>query len=348
MRINISKEDLSLKISEGLDNKELAKFFNCSTRTISYRKAAYSLTEKQNLSENEKLKIETLFDNQNSISNIAKTLNRSESTVSSYLVKIKKHSIKKQTIILKNKKCPYCNYESSDWKSVRAHTSKCNNSTHTYYISLILGPIDLKQLENKNWLQIKEMYPLLSSEDLKSLSYRLRKLGFSTKVVWTEDTAKQAIIDWVNTYNKVPTSRDTYNNPQIPSDQWVKQNYSSWTTFIERCGYTPCSSSYGNTVKYKNLTLRSNFEYYFVSMYLDNKYNYIYEQPYPSSNRICDFYLTDYNVFIELAGGLRPEVIQEKIKFCLDKSLKLIVLYPKQVYKRDFCLENILTKLNNL
>jgi hypothetical protein len=344
MKINIDEQELKNKIEEGLDNAALAAFFKCSKRTINYRKTKYGLSQNLTMLSSEKEKIKELYSINKSIKEISNILNRSENTIRNFLVKSELHVINTDKKISKDKQCPYCTYVNSSWKSIRAHTSNCSLSTHDYFISLTYGPILLSSLENENYLNIKKMFPNISSAELSSLSTLLRKRGYSTKVEWDTLSAKNAIVLWVQQYNKIPSSRDTYNNTNLPSDSWVKRNFKTWNSFITYCGYTPSNNQYGTNLLYKdNTMLRSNFEYYFVDNYLYGKYNYEYEKSYPgNTNRVCDYYLYDYDLYIELAGGLRPEVIKEKINFCKDNGLKLLVLYPKQIYNKNFSLDFIL------
>lgn len=246
--------------------------------------------------------------------------------------------------------CPYCYKntfaKSSDkqgffksWKDVRNHVSKCPSNTRDYIFSLVYGPMRLDTLQGKNFMQIRELYPLLEPSIKTNISKQLRKTGYTTNILWSFDTAKAAILNFVEVNSRIPTSRDTYNNYELPSDQWVKKHYSSWNDFIAICGLEPSLiSGYGNCHKFHDgNTYRSSLELYFVSNFLYNKLTYIYEKPYPgNTNRISDFYLPDYGLYIEIAGGLRPEVIKEKIQFCIDNKLKLLVLYPKQIYKHNF------------
>lgn len=347
MKIQVSKEELVKKIAEGLDNNQLAKYFNCSKRTINYRKSTYGLQQNNLLTEEEKSIILEKYNSKHTIVEISKIVSRSENAVSRYLVSSGVHKVKTPVEKVKDKQCPYCDYVSDTWKSVRGHIPSCNQSTHLYYISLIKGPIDLSTLDNKNYLELRQQFYDLPSEEIASITERLRKRGFSTNVSWNLEKAKEAVVEWVNKHNKIPSSRDTYHSSVLPSDKWAKQNFKTWNKFIEYCGYEPSENSgFGKTIRYnEEITVRSNFEFYFLDNFLYNKYAFVYEKPYPgNSNRFCDFYLLEYDLYIELAGGLRPEVTKEKIDFCITNNLKLLVLYPKQVYSKNFNLKDCINK----
>ena len=247
-------------------------------------------------------------------------------------------------------KCPYCNKDSfsktskkqgffTSWKDVRSHVSTCSSNTRDYIFSLVYGPINISTLQGKNFIEIRILYPLLESSIKAHISKQLRKTGNTTNIVWSFETAKSAILHFVEINSRIPTSRDTYSSYELPSDQWVKKHYNSWNDFITLCGLESSSlSGYGNCYKFEDgNTYRSSLELHFVKNYLHNKLLYIYEKPYPgNTNRISDFYIPKYSTFIEIAGGLRPEVIKEKIQFCIDNKLRLLVLYPRQIYKKSF------------
>lgn len=342
-KIEITQEQLFNKIQEGLSNDELAKFFNCSKRTISYKKAKFKLsTVVEPVSDSIQRDIiyhysETTIP----IKSLLKTYSISDSTL--YRI-LNKHNVKRRTtravVNSKNCACPYCNSYFDTWKSVRAHISHCIHTNHKYVISLTEGSIDISQVVDFiSFSNLKQTYPNIEPSLLKHIVKHIRKKGYTTKNSWTAETAKEAVILFFITNNRVPTSRDTYNNILLPSDRWVKKHYTTWNNFIVFCGLKPSSiSGYGDCHKFKDgKTYRSSLEVYFVSNFLYNKLTYVYEKPYPgNTNRISDFYLPDYNLYIEIAGGLRPEVIKEKIQFCIDNKLKLLVLYPKQIYKQNF------------
>lgn len=253
--------------------------------------------------------------------------------------------------------CPYCNksnFSSSSkkkgsflsWLDVRHHASKCALNTHDYVFSAIYGPINYKSLTGKNFKQIRAEYPDLEQTLKTHITKYLRKSGHTTSLIWTLDSATQAVKEFVQANNRIPTSRDTYNNFELPSDHWAKKYYKSWNNFITLCGFTPSKvSGYGNCFDYiDGNTYRSALELYFVTTFLYQQLDYEYEKYYPGdTNRISDFYLPKYDLFIEIAGGLRPEVIKEKIKFSIDNNLRLLVLYPRDIYKKSF---NLLDKIN--
>jgi hypothetical protein len=337
-KVNIPKNLLIQKIEEELTIAQLADFFKCSKTTIIRRKHDYNIINYFNhLSDFEKEQIKILYSTGISISNIAIKLNITESTISSFILNS-----------IENKKCPYCDYRASSWKKVRPHTSHCSLSTKNYYISLIYGPILLESLYGKNYVEIRKMYSKLPSSELATISSYLNKVGYNTSIVWTRDSAKEAVLSWAKIKGKQPTSKDTEYNKNIPSSKWAQHHFGSWNNFIEYCGFTPNNSGFGTTIKYKDGNLlRSNLEFHFVDNHLYGKYDYIYEKDYPgNTHRICDFYLPEWDVYIEIAGGLRPEVIEEKIQYCKENNLNLLVLYPRTVYSKNFDLqaelENIL------
>jgi hypothetical protein len=336
-KIIITKEDLESKILEGLDNESLASYFNCSKRTINYRKAKFGLQQLRFLTQVEITSIQEDYANNVTIESLMSKYNVSESTIRRYLPIIS--NVEK---IVKDKNCPYCNKLFVSWKSVRGHVSSCFKKDESFIISCIYGPILIKELQGTTFKQIKSKYPNIEKSILSYISKTLRNQGFSTSVRWTKETAKQAMLDYYKKHNSVPTARDTYGNPELPSDTWVKETFTLWNSFIEYCGFTPNENGYGTLIKFNDgNSYRSKLEVYFVENYLVDKFVYVYEKPYPgNTTRISDFYLPDFDIYIEIAGGLRPEVIKEKIKFCVDNNLKLLVLYPRNIYSGNINLQD--------
>jgi hypothetical protein len=92
-------------------------------------------------------------------------------------------------------------------------------------------------------------------------------------------------------------------------------------------------STYHNGIRYKSISE------YRVGLFLEeNCLNFKYEINYPNSNMKCDFYLPDYDMYIELFGLLDKKNLEkldktlefykikmlEKIKFCEENKIKII------------------------
>lgn len=97
-------------------------------------------------------------------------------------------------------------------------------------------------------------------------------------------------------------------------------------------------TSFGNIRYFNNHICRSNGEYFLAKKLVENKIYYIYEKKYPNSNFICDFYIPEYDLYVEYSGMLKeymrknqPNIylvykdrFDVKQKMCLDKNIKMI------------------------
>lgn len=138
---------------------------------------------------------------------------------------------------------------------------------------------------------------------------------------------------------------DSYKD--LLSSTVVLQFYKTWDNALSTNGIPPSRSSlYGipTTASDKHL-YRSKVEAYFVDTYLYNKYCYEIEPKYPESNWRYDWYIKELDLYVELAGGLRPERITSKIEINNRLNRKLLVVTYEDVYKYS-SLEDVIRKYN--
>ena len=105
---------------------------------------------------------------------------------------------------------------------------------------------------------------------------------------------------------------------------------------IEAAGFEPnIQNGFGiDTYGLDGHLYRSQAEAYFADNFLYGKYKYVVEPKYPEPhNKFYDWYIEDLNVYIELDGGLRPQVIEEKIEINKNLGRKLLVYTTEQIYK---------------
>lgn len=95
---------------------------------------------------------------------------------------------------------------------------------------------------------------------------------------------------------------------------------------------------YGVSVYHKGIRYKSVGEYRVALFLEENCLNFEYEINYPESNMKCDFYLSDFDIYIELFGLLNKKNIEkldntlefyrnkmlQKINFCEEKKIKMI------------------------
>ena len=90
---------------------------------------------------------------------------------------------------------------------------------------------------------------------------------------------------------------------------------------------------YGVAVYHNKIRYKSVSEYRFALFLEENSLSFIYEKNYPNSNMKCDFYLQDFDIYIELYGLLNKKNLNK-----LDDKLKLY--FEKMLSKNKFCEDN--------
>ncbi len=233
-------------------------------------------------------------------------------------------------------KCPYCSKNFIQWISVRKHVSNCDKNNYNYIITLEYGPISYEELSSITYREFKHKYPNIPASTTAGISKNLLKRGITSWKSMDKETIKEAFIKFYKKNNRPPTSRDCYKEYYLPTDFNCKQLFGSFNKALNYAGFESNNSGFGiNTYGLDGKKYLSTLEALFVNKYLYGKYTYEYEKPYPSNpnNRISDFYIKELDLYIEVAGGLRPEVIKEKIDFCIKNNLNIKIIYPKDIYK---------------
>lgn len=220
----------------------------------------------------------------------------------------------------KEASCPYCDKVLSTFKAVRAHTSKCSKNTGEYSISAEYGPIHYTELTNTQYKILKNKYPNIS---LSSIVRKFKEIGLLPKYyvlrpVITKDYLIKQIQHYVNTHGHIPSSKDfNFGNCEESCTYTYIKYFGSWNSAIEAAGYIPnIQNGYGTNTKAIDGNLyRSQAEAYFVDNFLFGIYEYIVEPSYPEKyNKIYDWYIPSLDLYIELDGGIRPEITKQKIE----------------------------------
>ena len=248
-------------------------------------------------------------------------------------------------------KCPYCNksnYNSGSrksgkfesWLNVRGHIPSCISNNSEYFIDLNEGPIHYSGLKNLNGYQIKAKYPNLRSKlnDIKKGFYRKGfNINCSTRDIWNKESIIEAVQQFYKENKRIPQFRNfEITKGKYPGRSTVINHFQTWNKAIEAAGFTPnYDTGYGTKTKaLDNVLYRSIAEAEFVSKFLFEKYEYIVEPKYPEPyNRYYDWYIPKLDLYIELDGEIRPEVIIEKIAINKLLSRKLLVIKTKDINK---------------
>jgi hypothetical protein len=226
-------------------------------------------------------------------------------------------------MMIEEYKCPYCGQDSyaktsknkglfTNWKSVINHTSKCADNDKTYSIDSTYGPIAIEEILNTSVAELRRKYPNISFKN----KFKSNPIDKSSRLEYSANEIIELIRLFVNINGKIPEYRDfSFKNGYTSADA-VKYHFGSWNKGIEAAGFTPnIQSGYGiRTLGLDGHLYRSQAEAYFADTYLYNKHQYIVEPKYPRPyNRYYDWYISSIDLYIELDGGIRPEVTKEKI-----------------------------------
>lgn len=244
-----------------------------------------------------------------------------------------------------NYKCPYCNIteysKHSDkqglfdsWKSVISHVSMCKFRTkQDYIICSYYGPISIEEVNTYNTIQdFKNSYPLTTLK-LNSIFYELRRKNITNlSRTWDKKYCIKYIKDLAVRLQRTPILEDLIDGP---SKGTFDKHFGSWNKALEYCELEINQVGFGfNTVAKDGKSYRSVKEAYFVDNYLFGKYNYEYEPKY-GNGWVYDFYIKELGLYVEIDGELRPWRIQEKVLFCRQNNIKLVVIKSNDLAKTD-------------
>lgn len=250
-------------------------------------------------------------------------------------------------------KCPYCgknNYSTQSarlfesWEDVQKHARACKLSTKQYMICPFYGPINKDVLNNySSIVNFRKDYPL--NKFSTSQWYRLRKEGSLTIPVkrWTKAEIISAIQSFVKENNRVPQQID-FINSKYPGFNTVQRRFGSWNKGVEAAGFeTSLNHGFGIKTRAKDgMEYKSKSEAFIVDNLLYNKFTYEYEKPY-GNGWFSDFYLPDYNLYLEVDGNLRPERTAQKLKYFNDNNINYIFIDTRTMYQ----FENIEKQIRN-
>ena len=230
-------------------------------------------------------------------------------------------------------KCPYCSKEFLNWKSVQGHLNRCKINTNDYRICHFYGPIHINTINKYfNTVEFRKDYPntTFNSQFWK----RLRNSGktdLRKKIEWTKDSIICAIQSFYTHNNRIPQAREFIGD--YPNSSTVCNYFGFWNKAIEAAGYVADYHSYGaKTLGKDGFWYMSKAEAYFVNKYLYDKYSYEYEPKYKNNKWWYDFYIKELDLYIEIAGGLDNNRIEEKIIFNHQNNINCRVIAINDLY----------------
>lgn len=238
--------------------------------------------------------------------------------------------------------CPYCKANRSkkvvfkSWTSVVTHTNYCDKNNKEYVIHKDLGPVHYTELLNKPIEELKSKY---GHSKLRDMQQRFKKFGYiegNFYKKYTKLDVIEAIQNKAEELGRTPTNFDfRKTSGNYPSIGFITKEFGSWLKALEASGFKPNTSDlYGKpTVALDNHLYRSRAEAFFVDKYLYDRFYYIIEPIYKNYDLLYDWYVPVFDLYIELDGGVRSGIIQEKIEINNKQNTNCIYIPYKEIYK---------------
>lgn len=165
------------------------------------------------------------------------------------------------------------------------------------------------------------------------------------KVLYSKDYMLTSIRAYVQKHKKIPTTVEFDADKDFPSATTVVKYCGSWGQAIIDAGYTPdIGSGFGYYTKaLDGHTYRSKAEAYFVNNYLFGSYTYDIEPAYPApeQRRKYDWYIKELDVYIELDGGCRPTIVNEKRSINKHLNINCSIIPINNIYLNKSLIELI-------
>lgn len=253
-------------------------------------------------------------------------------------------------------KCPYCGQSSyakssknkgffTSWQAVSRHISTCAKNNHMMIIDNVHGPIALDEIASTSLRKLQIKYPGIQIADKLRI---LRKNGIKIPNMnksesFSRDSIILGIQKFVEEHGSIPSYRDadaslSIRNSYLPGTHSCKKYFCSWNEAIAAAGFEPqIQNGFGvDTTGLDNHLYRSRAEAYFADNFLYKKYNYVIEPKYPKPhNRYYDWYIPFLDLYIELDGGIRPQVIAEKININKSLGRECLFIPISKIYKNS-------------
>ncbi len=190
---------------------------------------------------------------------------------------------------------------------------------------------------------------LICGKEFKSLSCRKRKVCsracrhtfmFGTvpyDFQYSKEDVLKLIKNLIEKQGYIPSSKIT----ERRLVHGAKKYFGSWNKAIKELGFKPNSQKY---VKRKTRCLDGHISDSISEMTVDN---WLYahgiehekNKKYPEGQLTCDFYLPDYDIWIEYFGLFGNQEYQKTIErkkiVCEKHNLKLIEIYPNDIYPKS-------------
>jgi len=168
----------------------------------------------------------------------------------------------------------------------------------------------------------------------------LEKAGLivSNNIKRSDEELLTFLCKFYETYSRVPTAKDLSVLKDYPGATTIIRRFGSWNTALLLAGLTPnIKTAFGcDTIGLDKHLYRSAAEAFFVDNYLFNKYEYLIEPNYPSPyhRKKYDWYIPSIDLYVELDGGCRPEVLPNKIAINNKLGRQCLYIPTKDIYNK--------------
>jgi len=200
--------------------------------------------------------------------------------------------------------------------------------------------------EQKKAIQERRYKPTFTEERRQKLS-QLARINLSP--FWKKPYSKKELLDKIYKfyfrYGRIPLKRE------FNMYEEYKQRFGSWNNAIELAGFEPNQVIFSKKFIAKDGHVCDSFAEKIIDDWLSkNNISHARSRPYPNQKMTADFTVGDVRIeYFGLKGLSRAydQVIQKKRQLCLKQGLKLIEIYPTDLFSKSFktCLGEIIKKL---
>lgn len=198
----------------------------------------------------------------------------------------------------------------------------------------------VNSLKNKvNYSEIQKKKNIFDY-DKKNLNLIIKHSGFKDKIYeivnfCIKNKNVDKFVDCIILKDDIKRYNDLipYINSKIIQNNFKLNHQELKNLFYKKIDINQNRQYYGVSVYHNGNRFKSISEYR-VALFLEiNNVSFIYEMNYPNSKMKCDFYLDEYDIYVELYGLLNKKNLDK-----LDD--KLIIYKNKMIQKNNFCLQN--------
>lgn len=220
-------------------------------------------------------------------------------------------------------------------ESLRKYYSK--NSNPKKYISHNKIHIVIPKVRNKICCVICGKIFVSYEKEIKCCSRKCGQIYQFGSLPYTKDEVVNKIIETYKKINRTPQQRECERKLISAAVRF----FGTWNKAVNFCGLKPNKSAFPKIrLKCKDGHIADSISERIVDEWLfENGIKHEKNKHYPNLKLNCDFYLTDYNLWIEYFGlvGHEEYEIGMKLKrqIAKDNNLKFIEIVPSDLYPKN-------------